>query len=106
MQHQQSQWRAKTQPHSVMSVLRIISLSDLQILIQFKLSSSPHVLPQICISCIIDCEFTAVFPAVSSPAQCINPSAAAEEEAMTQEGAITLLSVKSAAAKWDFLQFM
>lgn len=37
-----------------------------------------------CVSCIINSEFTAIFPAASSPARCVNPSAA--EEAMTQEG--------------------
>lgn len=54
------------------------------------------------VSCIIKCEFTAIFPAASSPAQCINPSAAEEEEEMTQEGTITLVSIKSVAANRIF----
>lgn len=45
------------------------------------------------VSCFINGEFTAIFPAASSPAQCINPSVAEEEEAMTQEE--TRVSVKS-----------
>ncbi len=53
----------------------------------------------------IDCDFTAVFPAVFSPPLYVNPSAA-EEEAMMQEGTITWVSVKSVAANWAFLQLM
>lgn len=90
---------------TVMSAWRIMSLSFLQILIQLKVLSSTCYNRYV--SCIIDCEFTAIFPAASSPAQHINPPAAEEEEeAMTQEGAITRLSVESVGTRLHFLKFV
>jgi len=73
-----------TWPHTVMSALRIISLSDLQILISLKVFPPNVSHASSTVSSLLFFQL--------HPAQCINPSAAT----------VTLVSVKSVVANPDF----